>query len=378
MTAVALETGRRCPGDFDADYLSRQAPDLRGPAAEIYLNHGVARALNPTPWFSTDWYAWQNPDWQGFPTPYDHYLDKGCFEGRDPSPFVDARRFRAMTGAHPAQIYGLIRAGMRNPALGVYRNRRDLEDCQAAFRSAIQLVAHRITPPAQTRPGLVVLQAGRGLPDVPWQDDHARDWDLMVNYYDAHGYQPALGEYVLFQKGTKFTAMWNIWRHFPALLDRYDHVLFLDDDVEATVPDLNLMFHLVRVHGLDLAQMSLTEDSSCNWTALFSRGGQEAPRGVSAVEIMMPVFSRRALQIVAPTFAQSVSGFGLDLAWGKLVAEAGGKIAVLDQVAATHARPVDQATGAYYSYMRRHMINPKAELWALLQDHDADRNLISQ
>lgn len=365
------------PRHLDLAYLKDQAPDLKGDPAGFYLRHGLARGLNPTPWFVTDWYAWQNPDWSDFPAPYVHYLEKGRHEGRDPSPFVDIPRYRASTGAAPASIYDLILDGVHGPSLGVYATRSELAQCQADFRRAIQVVAHRITLPPRPRPALVVLQAGRDLPLAMWSQGGEREWDLMVNYYDAAGFQPGLGDYVLFQKGTKFTAMWQLWRCFRALLQRYDHVLFLDDDVETSVDDLNRLFRMCRKHQLDLAQMTLTDHSFCNWQALFSRRGARGPRAVSAVEIMMPVFSRRALALVSPSFAASVSGFGLDLAWGRLVADAGGKIAVLDEVAATHARPVDQSGGAYYSYLRRHMINPKAELWVLLQDYDADRNLVS-
>ena len=377
MSALAEPTRTLHRPCLDAAYLQSQVPDLPGDPAGFYLRHGLKQRLDPTPWFVTDWYAWQNPDWPEFSAPYLHYLDKGRYEGRDPSPFVDIARFRDVTGAAPGAIYDLIASGYRAPALGVYESRADLARCQCDFRRAIQIVAHRITPPCQPRRALVVLQAGRGLPRHLWATDSERNWDLMVNYYDAAGFQPDLGEYVLFQKGTKFTAMWQLWRYFRPLLQRYDHVLFLDDDVETSVDDLNRLFHLCRQHNLDLAQMTLTEHSFCNWTALYSREGVRGPRRVSAVEIMMPVFSRRALSLVSPSFASSVSGFGLDLAWGKLVAEAGGKIAVLDEVAATHARPVDQSGGAYYSYLRRHLINPKAELWVLLKDYDAERNLLS-
>ena len=92
---------------------------------------------------------------------------------------------------------------------------------------------------------------------------------------------------------------------------------------------------------------------------------------------MMPVFSKRALGWIAPTLGQSVSGFGLDLVWGHIVAENGGRIAVLDEVAATHARPVDQSGGAYYRYLRGHGINAKAELWTLVTQYGADRELVS-
>ncbi|NND20926.1 MAG: hypothetical protein HKO14_02455, partial [Silicimonas sp.] len=77
------------------------------------------------------------------------------------------------------------------------------------------------------------------------------------------------------------------------------------------------------------------------------------------------------------TLGQSVSGFGLDLVWGQIVAEQGGRIAVLDEVSATHARPVDQAGGAYYQYLRRHGINAKAELWTMLKRYGAPRDVIT-
>lgn len=377
MTALAAYEPAVSSSDIDVAHLLAQAPDLAGQPLEGYLTQGLARGLNPTPWFETDWYAWQNPDWSDYSAPYLHFLEKGRAQGRDPSPFVDIPRYCEMTKVPAVEAYGLIRAGYHSPALGVYEDRADLARCQAAFHAGIHLVGHRVSKPRTRRAGLVVLQAGRGLPVDMWSDAPDRDWDLMVNYYDAAGFHEGLGDYVVFQKGTKFTSMWMLWQRFRSVLQDYDHVLFIDDDVETTCQDLNRTFALCRKHQLDLAQMSLTEASFTSWDALFSRPGITGPRAVSAVEIMMPIFSRKALRCVAPSFSQSVSGFGLDLIWGKLVAEAGGRIAILDEVQATHARPVDQSGGAFYSYLRRHMINAKAELWQLLKDYDADRNSMS-
>lgn len=370
-----INTGGNLP--LDVEFLKRQCPDAGPDPVGFYLQHGLKRKLNPTPWFLTDWYAWQNPDWSVYGSPYLHYLNKGCGECRDPSPFVDMRRYQSIAGVPADAIYDLILAGHRSIALGVYDSRADLVRCQDSFRAAIRVAAHRIVPPSDRKKALVVLQTGRGTVAQDWFEKSDREWDLLVNYYDASGFRPGFGDYVFFQKGTKFTAMWLLWARYQEIFKHYDHVLFLDDDVEVSGVDLNRLFQTCRTHNLDLAQMSLSDGSSCNWRELFSQAGNTFPRAVSAVEIMMPVFSAVALRTVAPTFAQSVSGFGLDLAWGKLIRDAGGKIAVLDDVVATHARPVDQTDGAYYSYLRRHMINPKSELWVLLNDYDADRNLVS-
>ena len=377
MSALRQSVGDCGQIPLDIEHLRRQCPDVGSDPLAYFLRHGLEQKLDPTPWFVTDWYAWQNPDCVAFDSPYLHYLSKGNAEGRDPSPFVDIRRYQAISGVPAATIYALILAGHRSVALGVYENRSDLARCQDRFRAGINVVAHKIMPKPVRKKALVVLQAGPAAVARDWVERDDREWDLLVNYYDATGFRPGFGDYVFFQKGTKFTAMWLLWERYREILAHYEHVLFLDDDVAVAGADLDHLFRKCRRHGLDLAQMSLSKGSSCNWRELFTQSGKTSPRKVSAVEIMMPVFSASALRQVARTFAQSVSGFGLDLAWGKLIHDAGGKIAVLDDVVATHARPVDQTDGAYYAYLRRHMINAKSELWVLLKDYDADRNLTS-
>lgn len=367
---------------IDRAYLERQVPALTGTGEHEahYRAFGLSRGLNPTPFFATNWYAWQNPDWSdAFDCPYRHYLDVGQAEGRDPSPFVDMTRFEETTGGVVARAhsYAAILSGLRAPVLGIYENESDLEAAQRRFLRGVSLCAHRVTPRGCRRDALVVCQAGRSTCIDTWAKSTDRHWDLMLNYYDAAGFRHGLGEHVLFQKGTKFTAMKLLHDRFGELLSSYDHVLFLDDDIETTCADLNALFATCRSEGLDLAQMSLTPGSACNWTHLYSRPGVTAPRGVSAVEIMMPVFSRRAFSWIAPTLGQSVSGFGLDLVWGEIVARNGGRIAVLDRISATHARPVDQAGGGYYRYLRQNGINAKAELWSLLKRHGASRDVVT-
>ena len=364
---------------IDRSYLSAQLTGYPADLLVHYLVHGLEARLNPTRYFMTDWYAWQNPDWQkNHYAPYLHYLDVGRREGRDPSPFVDITRFRQMAGDRVPvdQIYELILEGHHRPALGV-SDPESLVRAQHAFRASIEIYVHKMRPLKRPKPALVVLQAGAGSLAGRWFEEAGRDWDLMINYYDATGFVPGMGEYVLFQKGTKFSAMANLVERFAQIFSLYDHVMFLDDDIETSVDDLNRTFEICRSADLDLAQISLSADSSCNWTELFSRPNAKSVRDVSAVEIMMPIFSRQSLNHLGATFSQSISGFGLDLVWGKLASEAGARIAVIDAVVAAHRRAVDQQGGAYYTYLRRNRINAKAELWTMLESYDAARDLIS-
>lgn len=367
---------------IDTVFLDEQVSKLAGSQDHLrhYLACGLADGIDPTRFFSTDWYDWQNPDWcDGFAAPYLHYLAVGRAEGRDPSPKVDVVRYRECLGASISKpaIYGRILSGVRSVAAGVYEDLDQLTQLQRDFWGNIAVLAHRKSPPRRKRKSLVFCQAGQSACLDGWVHTEERDWDLLVNYYDAKGLRYGVGEYVFFQKGTKFTAMKLLSERFPEIFQAYDHVMFIDDDVEVEPGQIDQMFAACRAHGLDLAQMSLTDDSACNWAALYSRGQNPAPRSVSGVEIMMPVLSSRALGWIRPTLGQSISGFGLDLVWGKIVTDKGGRVAVLDHIAARHVRGADQAGGAYYQYLRRHHINAKAELWALINRYAAGRELIA-
>ena len=291
---------------------------------------------------------------------------------RDPSFLVDATQYVDVLGpvVPPSEVLRWVLGGVDGASLGVLRSLDDLPAAQSAFRSAIRMTCLRRGAVGRRRRNLVWLQAGRSSIHRQWYRDCDRTWDLLVNYYDPSGFDPDLGDHVFFQAGTKFTGIAEVMRTRPDVLLEYDRVLFLDDDIETSMEDLGALFDICAEGDLDLAQMSLTEDSHCVWPSLRQDLSSLGVRRVDAVEIMMPVISRRALSAVAGSFVESVSGFGLDLLWASVVRGFGGKTGVIDRIAARHSAPIDDKGGAYYSYLRKCGINPKAELWRLVTAHN--------
>ena len=189
-----------------------------------------------------------------------------------------------------------------------------------------------------------------------------RSFDVLLNGYEQ-GHADPRADAVVFQAGTKTTAIRRLLAERPDCLLSYDAALFLDDDIELSASDIEALFAAMAAERLDLAQPALTADSECAWPFLKR---PEAPNGVfrvSTVEIMAPLMTRRALKAAGSAFSETVSGWGTDLLLGPAVRGAfgAGSVGVIGSVAVRHARKVDLSGGAYYAYLRRYEIDPAHE-----------------
>ena len=196
---------------------------------------------------------------------------------------------------------------------------------------------------------------------------------LLLNYYDNNQSRPDIGEYIVSQNGTKFTAIFNVWR-YTNIFEGYEYILFIDDDLIFKYKSIDEYFNYINKNSLDLSQPSLTTGSYCVWPVLFNKRSK-GYRTTNGVEIMMPAFSRNCLGIMAPYFGLSVSGFGLDLLFAKLAEENKLRVAVVDAIKATHNSVIDQNSGAYYELLRSYGINSKYELWSLIKRFNLDNEL---
>ena len=142
------------------------------------------------------------------------------------------------------------------------------------------------------------------------------------------------------------------------VLDRYEGFLFLDGDVEFSPGGLSEFFNAVSCYRFDMAQAALSVGSFSSWPTTLARPLFDA-RETSFVEVMAPYFSRAALKEVLPTFSQSISSYGLDLAWSRILSEY--KIGIIDRVVMHHPQEIDRKNGPFYRYLASLGIDPMEE-----------------
>lgn len=349
---------------LDVRHYAAQAGRSFPNAAAAYAHfvaEGQASGLDPSPYFDAAWYQWQNAT--DGRCVLAHFLEHAVRRPVDPAPFVDTvgllRRTPEARDALGLYLM-LLEGGVPDMPPRRSEHLARLRAARASFQSRIDLQIVRDA--GRQRRNLVWVQCGRAFRLPTWFEAGARrDWDLLLNWYDLRCLDVRFGETVLRQSGTKATGIHTVLRRHPEILARYQSVLFLDDDLVMRHADVDNVFDLANQHGLDLFQPSLSQGSHCSWPHLIHRRGA-AVRTMTGVEIMMFGFSWRALAACGPLFADSVSGFGLDVACSQAVRSRGWSCGVIDAVQVDHDSPIDEAGGSYYEFMRAIGINQKLEL----------------
>ncbi len=213
---------------------------------------------------------------------------------------------------------------------------------------------------------LVIVRAGDQSLHPRWTRDAAtRDWDLVVSYFgnDPDRFRDA-GVTRIDDQGLK-------WAGLHALLTRedfwraYDYIWLPDDDLAIDQAAISTLFATMDELRLALAQPALS------WTSHYSHPVTlHCPsfrvRMTNFVEIMAPCFDRRFLETCLPTFTETMSGWGLDWLWPRLLPHDSLQCAIIDLATATHTRPVG---GPSYDRLRDAGIAPQDEAAALMRRH---------
>jgi hypothetical protein len=377
---VGERLGYRPNGFFDPRRYRERAA-LSAAAGDL-LDHYFTRpwldAPPPSAEFDPAWYAAENPNWRAtHPHPFLHFLEVGLSSGRRPRPDIDMAFVRDVIRGKGRSIEEAAmrvfdpkpRDGDMKPPL----SRQELVARQDRFYDDARLRIERDAR-ANGRSLLVYVQCGRGF-EATWLDE-PRKYDVLLNYYQESEADPR-ADTVVFQAGTKTTAIRRLLDERPDLLLRYETVLFLDDDVEIGKSDIDGLFTVMAREKLDLAQPALTGDSESAWPFLKRPDAPDAIFRVSTVEIMAPLMTRRALEAAGSAFSETVSGWGTDLLLGPAVRAAFGptSVGVIGSVAARHARKVDTAGGAFYAYLRRYGLDPAHEANRVVADFGVERHL---
>lgn len=247
---------------------------------------------------------------------------------------------------------------------------RQLEKQQDLFFSRIELKVLKKSEATQRR-NLVFVQSGADY-KTNLHVEH-RSFDILLNYYEPCSCIQQQCEVVTQQRGTKVTAVRKLLEAMPEILLRYDYVLFLDDDVAISPEAIEKLFDVMERENIDIAQPALSENSVTYFEDLKQPRVGPGVRYLSAVEIMMPALSKRALERCGWAFSAGISGWAVDLLLSaKVQAAFATRAAVVGACVAEHLRPYDTENGRFYRFLQDNGIDANVEAGAIALRYGID------
>jgi hypothetical protein len=218
---------------------------------------------------------------------------------------------------------------------------------------------------------LVIARVGPNSLHRSWIDgSKPRTWDLFLCPFQEIAPQTGLdctvGDVI---PGPKWAGLRTLLNEWDGWRD-YDYIWLPDDDILTSQDTISAMFQAAAALEFKLFTPALHENSHYGHYIIM-RNRNFFARRVGFVEIMVPGFSRAALEQLLPTLDESKSGWGwgLDPLWAKLLGYQ--DMGILDAVPVLHTRPVGKLRDAD---LHRRL---SAENDRILSDYQCDLKMVT-
>lgn len=210
----------------------------------------------------------------------------------------------------------------------------------------------------------VISAVGKNSLHQNWMSSGSPEFDLhLIVYDDSFDEFKNDTDLIMQSKGCKLKLVFEYLSQNHEFKNKYDYFFMPDDDILIDCTSIQRLFLIMKEYNLAIAQPALTR-SFYSYEHTKEQFHSSILRYTNFVEMMLPCFSREALEKVLFTFNENHSGWGADFHWGKLVNFKNFNMAVIDDVKAVHTRPIQSGNGRnlneFQSYIEKY--NLKREI----------------
>ena len=193
-----------------------------------------------------------------------------------------------------------------------------------------------------------------------------REFDFMGIYYGDNGdkYKEDC-DYYIKAKGLQWKLNQDVYINHKDILCKYDAIWCPGDDISMSTESINRAFSIFHEYKLRLAMPSLSPGPGCSLPITNPEKGTKI-RYTNFVEALAPIFTYESFEYLHPTFTESISAWGIDWVWCKLLDFK--DIAIIDEVTMVHTKPV--GIGASYKKLKELGMHPGDELNILLKKYN--------
>ena len=224
----------------------------------------------------------------------------------------------------------------------------------------------------QLRKNCVISAVGKKSLHKYWlRNGENRTFDLHLIVYDesfTEFYNDA--DFVYLKKGFKLKLVYDYLMNHTNFLEHYSFFFIPDDDIMTDAQSIDKLFSLMEQYSLKIAQPALKQ--SYYTYPITLQEHYFVLRYSNFVEMMLPCFSREALNKVINTFNENESGWGTEFHWPLLIKANKTDMAIIDSVPMIHTQPVKKGRTEnekeLYAYLEKYHITPHSEEYKFVME----------
>lgn len=158
-------------------------------------------------------------------------------------------------------------------------------------------------------------------------------FDLWICYYgDEENRYSDQCEYYIKRKGGKFPNLHYIYRHWSSILDEYEAILVMDDDIVIRATAISRLFEIRQQYDLWLLQAAFNPLGKISH-AITQVTPSNLLRYTNFVEVTCPLFRKDKLDAFMKIYDPLLVGWGVDWWFLESLGEdLQGKVAIVDAI----------------------------------------------
>ncbi len=171
-----------------------------------------------------------------------------------------------------------------------------------------------------------------------------RNFDLWVSYYgNEQDRYKDISDYYIAKKGGKFPALHYAYQHWRKILDQYQAILVMDDDIIIDASAISRLFEIHEKYDLWLLQPTFDPKGKISHN-ITKTNPDTFMRYTNFVEMTCPLFRKDKLDEFMKVYDPVLVGWGTDLWFMEVLGpDAEGKVAVVDEISCIN--PHDNTKG---------------------------------
>ena len=203
--------------------------------------------------------------------------------------------------------------------------------------------------------------------NLRWWLKGERNFDLWINYYGSKENRYIdLGDFYTMKKGDKFANYHFVYQKWEDILNRYQAIMVMDDDVIIDGAAINRLFKIREEYDLWVLQPAFSPKGK-----ISHRITRVNPltylRYTNFVEMTCPLFLKDKLNNFMKVYDPGLIGYGVDYWYiDSMGPDIGGKVAIVDEISCIN--PHDRVKGGQREIDRLCPLSERINAWEKIKN----------